>query len=66
MRDFTMIPVEEVTSAEQARDLAVSWAIWQSEQALSWGELHEHYTYFNELATKYPELRDELVENGVI
>lgn len=60
------IPLSKVTSAEEARDIAIDWQNWASEQTLSYGELADWQAYFEALADKFPEIRDELQENGII
>ena len=60
-----MKPIEEIETAEEARELAIAWQEWQSEQALSYGEMYEWQGYFMELATKFG-LAEEFVENGII
>ena len=61
-----MPEVEEVTTAEQARDLAVEWQHWQSEQSMTWGETGIWQDYFEQLAEKFPELAEEFRENAII
>lgn len=50
---------------EEARDQAIDWQAWQSEQALSYGELAEWQAHFRQVARKF-DLRDEFEENGII
>ena len=59
-------PIEKVATAGEARQLAIEWQNWQSEQSLSWGEMSEWSGYFEQLATKFPELTEEFKENAVI
>jgi hypothetical protein len=56
---------QAVQSAEEARELAIDWQNWQSDQALSIGDLAEFASYFEELAAKF-DLADEFRENGII
>ena len=49
---------------EKARQAAIDWQYWQSEQALSYGELAEWQTYFARLAKRYG-LTKEFAENGI-
>lgn len=58
--------VLKVKSADDARTLAIDWQHWQSGQALSYGELSEWERIFTQLASKYPELKEEFIENGII
>lgn len=57
---------EVVTSAGEARSLAIDWQNWMSEQNLSMGEFGEWESYFAGLAQQFPELREEFVENAII
>lgn len=54
-----------IETAEEARDFAIEWQKWQSEQSLSYGELAEWNARFAELADKF-DLREEFEENGII
>lgn len=60
------IPINEVTTPGQAIDLAIEWQDWQSEQALSMSEVAQWQNYFDDLADKFPEVREEFAENGII
>jgi hypothetical protein len=64
-KTFTLIPIKEVKTEDQARELAVDWQNWSSEQALSHGELAEYQVYFVALADKF-NLIEEFSENGII
>ncbi len=55
----------EVKTAEEAREYAIEWQQWVSEQNLSYGELHEWQGIFTELAEKFG-LTEEFQENGII
>jgi hypothetical protein len=59
-------PVEGIQTAEEARQIAVDWQVWQSEQSMSWGEVAEWEQYFQQLVGKFPELADEFAENGIL
>lgn len=65
LRALTRRP-EEVTSADQARDIAICWQQQSSEESPTWGELAEWGTFFEALAEKFPELRGEFEENAII
>lgn len=54
-----------ITTAEEARDYAIEWQQWASEQSLSYGELAEWQEIFEELADRF-DLHDEFSENGII
>ncbi len=55
-----------VKNADDARNLAIDWQAWASEQDLSYVELTEWQRIFEQLAAKYPELKDEFEENCII
>ncbi len=54
-----------VQTAEGARDYAIEWQQWASEQNLSLDELHEWQTIFAELAERFG-LEEEFQENGIL
>lgn len=54
-----------VTTKEQAREYAIDWQSWASEQSLSYSELAEWGEIFTQLGDKYG-LTTELKENGII
>lgn len=54
------------TTAAEAIDAAVDWQHWVGEQNLSYGELSDWQTYFEDLAARFPEVADEFRENGII
>lgn len=58
--------VRPIETADQARDTAIWWTHWIGGQDLSWGEMIEWETFFAVLAARFPELRDEFLENGII
>lgn len=58
-------PLNDVTSADQARQLAIDWQIWASEQDLSYGELADAEDYFRKLGRDF-YLTAEFSENGII
>jgi hypothetical protein len=55
-----------INSPDEARDAAINWQSWMSDQTMSWGEVTEWEAYFSWLAARFPELTDEFVENGII
>lgn len=57
--------VNDVTSEDEARSIAVDWQKWASEQAMSYGELVEWSDFFRTLASKF-NLTEEFYENGII
>lgn len=54
-----------IETAEEARQYAIDWQKWVSEQNLSLGELAEWHDIFIELADRF-DLREEFEENGII
>lgn len=57
--------IDQITTAEQARQYAIDWQRWQSEQAMSYADLAEWQQLFEELAEKF-DLVEEFKENGII
>lgn len=53
------------TNAEEARQYAMDWQQWQSDQSLSYSELAAWNETFTALADKYG-LTEEFKENGII
>lgn len=59
--------VSTITTEGQARDLAIEWQDWQSEQSLFMSEVADWAGFFTELADKFGnDLREEFEENGII
>lgn len=64
---FSAPDVEAVVSAEEATDIAIEWQSWMSAaQNLSMGEFADWEDYFEALAEKFPEVREEFIENAII
>jgi hypothetical protein len=59
-------PYAVINTAEEARDYAIGWQNWMSKQNISWGEVSEWEAYFQQLVERFPELKDEFAENGII
>lgn len=59
-------PIESVTTAEEAYDLAVSWQLAFDGAELDMLDLSHAQDYFENLADKFPELKDEFKENAII
>lgn len=55
----------EVKSAEEARQQAIDWQQWQSEQSLSYSEVADYADYFRKLGKKY-NLTAEFKEEAII
>lgn len=49
----------------EARQYAIDWQSWQSEQSLSYRELIKWQNLFEKLAIKF-DLLEEFKENGII
>ena len=54
-----------INTEEEAREYAIDWQNWVSEQNLSYGELLEWGEIFEELAERF-DLREEFSENAII
>ena len=57
--------IKEVKRKDQARQLAIDWQNWQSDQSLSFGEIARYTEYFAKLAVRF-HLKLEFKENGII
>ena len=55
----------KINTKEEARDKAIAWQHWQSDQDLSYQEVADWQDYFFELAEKF-DLTEEFKENGII
>lgn len=53
------------TTKAGARQYAIEWQQWASEQNLSLGELIEWQGVFSTIAQKF-DLQEEFIENGII
>lgn len=58
-------PIEEVKSQEEARQIAIEFQEWSSNQDLSYSELNDYSDYFEILGNRF-NLIDEFKENGII
>lgn len=56
----------DVQTAQDARELAIQWQASIGEQDMSMSEFQEWFAYFEELAERFPELREEFEENAII
>lgn len=54
-----------IETAEDAREYAIEWCHWASEENLSYEDVAEWQAYFETLAEKF-DLTDEFRENGII
>lgn len=64
--EFKLEEIKTIKTAEEARDVAITWQQWQSEQDLSIGQLMEYQEFFEALANKFPTLKEEFKENAII
>lgn len=55
----------EIKTKEEARQYAIEWQQWASDNNLSYSELESWGNYFRKLAEKFSLVR-ELKENGII
>lgn len=60
---MNLTPIDQVTSAGEARDLAVQYSHLEHTELF---ELVEGQHYFEQLVQKFPELREEFEENAII
>jgi hypothetical protein len=58
-------PITTIKSSGEATELAMKWQKWQSQKALSYGELSEWQDFFIRLAEKF-NLEEEFKENAII
>lgn len=58
--------VMNAQSASEARQFAIDWQSWVSGQALSYSELNNWFIVFDALAVKFPELKEDFKENGIL
>jgi hypothetical protein len=56
---------QQPKTKEEARQYAIDWQQWQSEQSLSYGERSEWIDVFMTLAYEF-DLVEEFEENGII
>lgn len=56
---------DAIKTQEEARQFAIDWQNWTSEQNLSYRELAEYGAIFTDLAIKF-DLVGEFTENGII
>ena len=54
-----------IKTREEARQFAMDFQVWVSEQSLSYGELAEWGSILSELAERF-DLVEEFKENGII
>ena len=54
-----------IKTKEEARSKAIDFQSWQTEQSLSWQDVIDWASYFENLAREF-NLTDEFLENGII
>lgn len=57
--------ITNLQSEEEARQAAIDWQAWASDQNLSYAELADWQNHFTIVAKKF-NLTDEFKENGII
>lgn len=60
-----MKAITEIKTEEEARQTAIDFQLWVSEENLSYSEIAEWGGYFETLAKKF-NLTEEFEENGII
>lgn len=55
----------QAMNRDEAREQAIEWQNWQSEQSLSYGEILQWQEYFESIAKEY-DLTEEFKENGIL
>ena len=60
-----MKAIKDIKTQGEARQTAINWQIWASEQDLSYVEIVSWQGYFQTLGGKFG-LRKEFKENGII
>jgi hypothetical protein len=58
--------INSFKSAEEVTQFAIEWQDWQTENCLSWGEFADWGSYFEQLANKFPEVKEEFEANAII
>ena len=57
--------ITAIKTADEARQIAIDWQTYASEQNYSYGEVNTYQNYFKMLAKKF-NLTEEFKENGII
>ena len=55
---------QEPKTKEEARQYAIEWQEWQSNQSLSYGEMNEWQNEFERIGKEF-DLTEEFRENGI-
>lgn len=62
---MTIPPVEQITTEEEARDLAIEWQHSQNDESMSYDEIHSWQSFFGRQVDRFPNLAEEFTENGI-
>lgn len=57
--------IKNIKTQAEARQFAIKWQRWQSEQRFGWGDVFEWAKEFEYLANEF-DLLEEFKENGII
>jgi len=64
--NFDDLNADDVSSEDEATQLAIEWQNSWGGEDLSWGEWSDQASFFEELVDKFPSLREEWEENGIV
>jgi hypothetical protein len=64
--EFTIPPIDKIKSVDAARQLAIDYQMYAGENSLAYGELVYYQNRFEEIAERWPELKEEFTENAII
>lgn len=59
------VPINQIETEDEARDIAIEWQDYASEESLSYAELADWQAYFEKLGNEFG-LTEEFKENGII
>ena len=62
---FNPNEIKQINTPEEARQYAIDWQTWVSDQNLSYAELFTWQEVLTQLATRF-NLTEEFQENGII
>lgn len=65
IKNYMLIGEESPKTKEEARQYAIEWQSWVSEQDLSWEEIADWESYLEDIAIKF-DLVEEFHNNGII
>ena len=64
--NMKMIPLKDIKTQNEVRQLAIEWQKWQSTKVMSYAEISKWRGCFITLAEKFNLLVEEFKENGII